>query len=68
MVSRTPLIFTGMDTLIKTIVAHGIPGLVLVIIMGVVGWTGAAAITAALATLGGPFGMLEGHRSPAPTT
>jgi hypothetical protein len=49
-----------MDTVIKAIVALGVPGLVLAVTMGLVGWAGAAAITTALAALGGPFGMLGG--------
>lgn len=43
-----------MDKLISKIVALGVPGLVQLIVMGVSGWTGTAALTAALATLGGP--------------
>lgn len=50
----------AMDEFIDKIAALGVPGLVLVVAMAVTGWTGAAAITAALAMLGGPFGMLGG--------
>ncbi len=49
-----------MDQLIDKIAALGVPGLVLVVAMGVTGWAGAAALTTALAMLGGPFGMLGG--------
>ena len=49
-----------MDFVVKKIAAMGIPGLVLVIAMSLVGFKGAAALTTALAALGGPFGMLGG--------
>ena len=49
-----------MDELVKKIAALGIPGVILVAIMGTTGLTGAAAITTALAFLGGPTGMLGG--------
>ncbi|MDJ0568061.1 MAG: hypothetical protein WBM44_02185 [Waterburya sp.] len=49
-----------MDTIVNQIVALGVPGLVLLVAMAVTGWAGAAAITAGLAMLGGPFGMLGG--------
>ena len=49
-----------MDKIIDKIAALGVPGLVLVVAMALSGWAGAAAITAALAALGGPFGMLGG--------
>ena len=49
-----------MDEIVKKIAAMGIPGFVLVVAMGTVGWTGAATLTAALALLGGPLGMLTG--------
>jgi hypothetical protein len=49
-----------MDEFIDKIVALGVPGLVLLVAMAVTGWAGAAAITTALAMLGGPFGMLGG--------
>ena len=49
-----------MDQIINKIVALGVPGLVLLAAMGISGWVGAAAITTALAMLGGPFGMLGG--------
>ncbi|MFN9174884.1 MAG: hypothetical protein ACK58N_10345 [Synechocystis sp.] len=49
-----------MDQLVDKIAALGVPGLVLVVTMAVTGWAGAAALTTALAMLGGPFGMLGG--------
>ena len=48
-----------MDKLISKIVAFGVPGLVLLIIMSGTGLAGAAAITTALVFLG-PFGILGG--------
>ena len=48
------------DTIVEKIAALGIPGLVLVVAMSVVGFEGAAAVTAALGALGGPLGMLGG--------
>ena len=44
----------------EIITGLGVPGLVLLVAMSVSGWAGAAAITTALATLGGPLGMLGG--------
>ncbi|UIE37345.1 hypothetical protein [Leptodesmis sichuanensis] len=49
-----------MDQLVDKIAALGVPGLVLLVAMAVTGWAGAAALTTALAVLGGPFGMLGG--------
>lgn len=49
-----------MDKVIDKIVALGVPGLVLLVALNVVGFAGAAAITTALAVLGGPIGMLGG--------
>lgn len=49
-----------MDKIVNKIVGLGVPGLVLLVAMAISGWAGAAAITAALAMLGGPFGMLGG--------
>ena len=46
--------------LVRKIVALGFPAIVLVIVMATTGLTGAAAITSALAFLGGPAGMLGG--------
>lgn len=49
-----------MDEILDKIAALGVPGLVLLVAMAITGWAGAAAITTALAMLGGPFGMLGG--------
>jgi hypothetical protein len=49
-----------MDEVVKKVAALGLPGVILVVTMGATGLTGAAAITAALAFLGGPAGMLGG--------
>ena len=49
-----------MDELVKKIAALGLPGVVLIVVMATTGFTGAAAITTALAILGGPAGMLGG--------
>ncbi|MBW4470773.1 MAG: hypothetical protein KME45_10275 [Stenomitos rutilans HA7619-LM2] len=49
-----------MDEVFRKVAAFGLPGVLLVITMAATGLFGAAAITAALATLGGPFGMLGG--------
>lgn len=48
-----------MEKVISKVAALGIPGLVLVVVMGATGLTGAAALTAALAALG-PAGMIGG--------
>ncbi len=49
-----------MDKVVDKIVALGVPGLILLVALNVVGFAGAAAITTALAVLGGPIGMLGG--------
>ncbi len=49
-----------MDKIIEKIVGLGVPGLILVVAISVSGYAGAAAITVALASLGGPLGMLGG--------
>ncbi|MFN6476458.1 hypothetical protein [Nostoc sp. DedQUE07] len=49
-----------MDEVVKKVAALGLPGVILVITMAATGFTGAAAITTALAFLGGPAGMLGG--------
>ncbi len=49
-----------MDEVIRKVAALGLPGVTLVITMAATGFAGAAAITTALAALGGPFGMLGG--------
>ena len=51
---------TFWDQLISAIAGLGVPGLVLLVVMASTGFAGAAAITTALATLGGPFGMMGG--------
>ena len=48
------------DKVINTIAGLGVPGLVLVVAISVAGYTGGAALTTALAALGGPLGMLGG--------
>ena len=40
-----------MDKIVNKIVGLGVPGLVLLMAMGISGWVGAAAITTALAML-----------------
>ncbi len=49
-----------LDKVIEKVVALGVPGLVLVIVIATTGLAGGAAIVAALAALGGPFGMMGG--------
>ncbi|MBJ7901224.1 MAG: hypothetical protein GC158_15180 [Cyanobacteria bacterium RI_101] len=49
-----------MDKIVTEIASFGVPGLILMFLIAVSGYTGAAAITTALATLGGPLGMLGG--------
>lgn len=49
-----------MDQIANKIAALGVPGLILLVVMSISGWAGAAALTASLAFLGGPFGMLGG--------
>ena len=48
------------DKVAEKIAALGIPGLVLIVFMTGSGFSGRAAIVVALATLGGPLGMLGG--------
>jgi hypothetical protein len=48
------------DKLISEIASLGVPGLIFIFLVAVSGYAGAAAITTALATLGGPFGMVGG--------
>jgi len=48
------------DTIVEKIAALGVPGLVLIVTMALVGPAGGAAIVLALATLGGPLGMMGG--------
>ncbi len=49
-----------MDKVVEKLVALGVPGLLVVVIIATSGLAGGAAIVAALAVLGGPFGMLGG--------
>jgi GTP1/Obg family GTP-binding protein len=49
-----------MDEVIRTVAALGLPAIILTIVMATTGLAGAAAITSALAILGGPVGMLGG--------
>jgi uncharacterized membrane protein len=49
-----------MDKIAAKLAALGVPALVLIVVMSVSGFAGAAALTFALASLGGPFGMLGG--------
>ncbi len=51
-----------MDELIKKIAGLGFPGIILIAVMASTGLTGAAAITAALAFLGGPCGDVGWNR------
>ena len=48
------------DKAVEIIAGLGVPGLVLLVAMSLSGWAGGAAIVTALATLGGPLGMLGG--------
>ena len=48
------------DKLVERLVSLGVPGLVLIVAVATTGLTGGAAIVAALALLGGPFGMWGG--------
>lgn len=54
--------YAGIDLggLAKKIAGYGVPGIVMVYLVATAGVTGAAAVTTALAALGGPFGMLGG--------
>lgn len=49
-----------LDRLVEEIVGLGVPGLVLVSVVGSSGFAGAAAMTTALSALGGPVGMMGG--------
>ena len=48
------------DKVVSSIVGLGVPGLVLLVAMAASGWAGGAAVVTALATLGGPAGMIGG--------
>ena len=49
-----------MDKVVEKLVALGVPGLVLLVVIATSGLAGGAAIVAALALLGGPLGILGG--------
>jgi hypothetical protein len=49
-----------MDKVVTKLVALGVPGLVLLVVIAGSGLAGGAAIVAALAALGGPLGILGG--------
>jgi hypothetical protein len=49
-----------MDKIIEKITGIGVPVLILILAISTNGLAGAAAITLALSSLGGPFGMLGG--------
>lgn len=49
-----------MDELIRKVAALGLPAVILAVVMASTGLAGAAAITSALAILGGPAGMVGG--------
>lgn len=51
---------TFWNQLISSIAGLGVPGLVLLLVMASTGFAGAAALTTALSTLGGPLGMMGG--------
>lgn len=48
------------DKIVETISGFGVPGLKLLITISISGLAGGAALTASLAVLGGPLGMLGG--------
>lgn len=49
-----------LDKVAEKVAALGVPGIILVVVISTTGVLGGAAIVVALATLGGPFGMLGG--------
>ena len=50
----------NLDEIAGIIAGLGIPALVLIVLIAVSSWFGAAAITSSLAILGGPLGMIGG--------
>ena len=50
----------SLDEIAGIIAGLGIPALVLIVLIAVVPFSGAAAITLSLATIGGPLGMIGG--------
>lgn len=51
---------TAFAKIVDLLAAAGVPGLVLLAAMAISGYSGAAAITVALSSLGGPAGMIGG--------
>ncbi|GAA6623116.1 hypothetical protein [Scytonema sp. NUACC26] len=49
-----------MDEIIRKVAALGLPGVLLAITIATTGFAGGAALTTALAALGGPVGMIGG--------
>jgi hypothetical protein len=49
-----------MDEVVRKVAALGLPGVLLAITIATTGFAGGAALTTALATLGGPVGMIGG--------
>jgi hypothetical protein len=49
-----------LERVVQGMVGLGVPGLILLVAVATSGFAGAAALTTALATLGGPLGMLGG--------
>lgn len=49
-----------LDEVVQKVVALGVPGLVLVVLIGMNGYAGAVAVTVALTALGGPWGYPAG--------
>jgi len=50
----------AIEKVVQGLVGLGVPGLVLLVAVATSGYAGAAALTSALATLGGPLGMIGG--------
>jgi hypothetical protein len=49
-----------LQKVVEAFTALGVPGLLLLVVLELTGFAGAAALTSALAILGGPLGMLGG--------
>lgn len=49
-----------LETVVKKLVGYGVPAIVMIYLVATSGLYGAAAIIAALSTLGGPWGMIGG--------
>jgi hypothetical protein len=52
--------FVSIDEVVSTLVALGVPGLVVLAIAATTGLAGGAAMLTAISTMGGPFGILGG--------